>query len=299
MINRASQAIMRAYWGALRLYPAAFQAEYAEEMFAVFSETCWEAGQTSTWALARAGWLELRDLPTNLIREHWANLRKQLGKPSSGLAPSLTASVMRWALWFAASFFAVYLAFALVDSLSNLGQTIGSAQSGWTARVLHPTALGCGAAAFLLCRGAGSRRAVFAALAIYIAYMLVAIIGYPLMHFTSGGFLEYMLYPFLYMACVGVLVGGGIGLFHPGRKQVSRFGLAGMAGFVLGWWVDRGISAYLIVHSQYHGYLSQLVLGSPLYFVYVLLPVILFGLLIGTFLGMAAYHKEVSQPLET
>jgi hypothetical protein len=50
----------------IHLYPAAFQAEFGEEMLAVFAEKLAEAGPRAP----AAAWRELADLPFNLLQEH-------------------------------------------------------------------------------------------------------------------------------------------------------------------------------------------------------------------------------------
>jgi hypothetical protein len=67
----------------LSAYPARFQAEFAEELSAVFAQALAEAG-SDPWALARLGWRELRDWPGAIVREHWQEWRRHMQKESSG-----------------------------------------------------------------------------------------------------------------------------------------------------------------------------------------------------------------------
>jgi len=57
--------ILRVYAAALRLYPAAFQADFADEMLSVFAMTVREA--SDKWKLTNIMWREVCALPLSLI----------------------------------------------------------------------------------------------------------------------------------------------------------------------------------------------------------------------------------------
>ncbi|MFN2151064.1 MAG: hypothetical protein ACK2T5_05660 [Anaerolineales bacterium] len=60
----------------LRLYPRAFRAEFGAELQAVFAQA---AAESRGWMnVLRLFLRELRDLPENLLRQHWAVLRDKL-----------------------------------------------------------------------------------------------------------------------------------------------------------------------------------------------------------------------------
>ena len=66
----------RAYAWLLRLYPAAFRAEYGDEMQDVFASALAEAAKIGPAAKAALWLRELRDLPANLVRERqWDSKR--------------------------------------------------------------------------------------------------------------------------------------------------------------------------------------------------------------------------------
>ena len=65
--------LIHAYAILLRLYPTSFQAEFADEMLAVFAATVTEA---AGWQiLARVCWREWRDAPVAIIRAHFEERR--------------------------------------------------------------------------------------------------------------------------------------------------------------------------------------------------------------------------------
>jgi hypothetical protein len=69
---------MRLYAGLLRLYPAPFRAEFADEMRIVFAASLRDAAMRGPLSLATACWRELRDLPRSLLDEHWLSLQQQI-----------------------------------------------------------------------------------------------------------------------------------------------------------------------------------------------------------------------------
>ncbi len=69
--------LTRLYALLLRLYPRRFRAEFAEEMLAVFAAAVMEAAAHGSATVALVCWRELRDWPTALSREHWADLKKK------------------------------------------------------------------------------------------------------------------------------------------------------------------------------------------------------------------------------
>jgi hypothetical protein len=61
--------------------------------------------------------------------------------------------------------------------------------------------------------------------------------------------------------------------------------------------LDRFAAAAILQISPYGGYIVRLVIGSPWYFVYMLIPGLLFGLSIGLALGAAAVYERDDQQL--
>jgi hypothetical protein len=61
----------------MRLYPSAYQEEFAEEMQDVFSQIASDAAELGDMKLALLFLREIRDYPVNLFREHWLNLTRK------------------------------------------------------------------------------------------------------------------------------------------------------------------------------------------------------------------------------
>jgi hypothetical protein len=61
----------------VRLYPAAYQEEFADEMLDVFTQTVSETAEQGNTKLIPIILREIRDYPVNLIREHWLNLTRK------------------------------------------------------------------------------------------------------------------------------------------------------------------------------------------------------------------------------
>ena len=71
------QVLIWIYARLLSLYPQQYQAEYGEELQAVFSLLVNETAQRGRFSVIRLGWCEMRDMPGALIREHRREKRKR------------------------------------------------------------------------------------------------------------------------------------------------------------------------------------------------------------------------------
>ena len=76
-MNRSTALIIRCYGLLIRLFPRRFRDEFGEEMTAVFTQVMMEAVERGRWAVTTVYLRELRDLPLNLVREHWHSLTKK------------------------------------------------------------------------------------------------------------------------------------------------------------------------------------------------------------------------------
>jgi hypothetical protein len=63
--------LLQLYAGMLRLYPARYQEELADEMQATFADILSQAEELGSWSLLTACLRELRDFPKAVAREHW------------------------------------------------------------------------------------------------------------------------------------------------------------------------------------------------------------------------------------
>ncbi len=70
-MNKTRQLIVHLYAALLRLYPASFRDEFADEMETVFIENICDAAYVNRQGLLLVCWRELRDYPFSLFREHW------------------------------------------------------------------------------------------------------------------------------------------------------------------------------------------------------------------------------------
>ncbi len=65
------------YSALIRLYPYRFRTKFASEMEMVFADLLTEAAQAGIGSVIALFLRELRDLPINLIREHWFSNQKE------------------------------------------------------------------------------------------------------------------------------------------------------------------------------------------------------------------------------
>ena len=204
---------------------------------------------------------------------------------------SFPQSALRGALIFGASFFLIYLAYCLTDVLLNFGKTWDTATNIWHIIYLYPTAVASGIGAILIGTGVNRWRVLGSAVACFIGYTLVAIFGAPLIALPPSAYkgVTLILFPAIFMALAGMVIGGGIGVTQQGWRQAGRYSLFGMAGFILGWFVDRTLAAAIVL--TFYDNINQILIGSPVYFAYMLVPVLFYGSLVGLCLGMAAFNK--------
>jgi hypothetical protein len=76
----------------VRLYPAAYQEEFADEMLDVFTHVVSETAEQGNTKLISIILREIRDYPVNLIREHWLNLTRKEPVMVTN-SPSVSANV--------------------------------------------------------------------------------------------------------------------------------------------------------------------------------------------------------------
>jgi hypothetical protein len=73
---KQADLLKQVYSYSLRLYPRAFQDEYAEELCAVFSLVMDGAAEDGILGLAKVGWRELRDLPVAVVAAYVRERRR-------------------------------------------------------------------------------------------------------------------------------------------------------------------------------------------------------------------------------
>jgi hypothetical protein len=290
-MNLFERVMIHSYCNVLKLYPRPFYQEYSEEMKSVFTESCHSMAQSS-WALWKLGLREMVDLPFNLIREHWSQLTR--GKMRTIIHSSGSFSPFIWrGVWgFGVAFGLVTLIFCVIDSMINSGRTLGQGITIWNFLIIHPIALGSGLGAAILTHPIGKRSAWRSVFVGFFGYMLSLLlwrflISNPLQSLLPKGF--YTLFsPTIMISIAGFVIGCGIGFIQRGLPGWGWYAFAGAFGFMVGWLLDRVIAAYILYLSPYGGwYIAQMVIGSPWYFLYWIVPMILFGMFIGVCLGLA------------
>ncbi len=291
-MNAVAHALIRAYPAALRLYPRQYREEYGDEMEAVFVETCLDAAAASPRGVWVLGLRELRDLPANLIREHWSELWRHRMQNHPGSPEPLPKSILRGGLGFGLGFAFIFLAYCLLDALLNPGKTIGTPGTVWLHLLIHPNALGSALGTAYLAWGSGRRRVWLSALSGFCGYELVLLVGsHAFLPHLTHDYLIARIYQALFMGAVGVLVGGGLGLAQRGWKQAGWSALAGAVGYNLGWLICDLAGVNIILRSPYGDNITNLVIGSLWYYAYYLIPGVVLGIVIGICLGAAAAIK--------
>ena len=113
-MNNLTSYCIRLYSGLLRVYPAQFRREFADEMTAVFTLSAHESSQHGDAALIALVLSELRDLPFSVIREYLRERQQRvLATDSGGIIMESRLFGPLFQL-FSASLFIAFIAFALL-----------------------------------------------------------------------------------------------------------------------------------------------------------------------------------------
>lgn len=72
-----ARLVLRIYRVLLSFYPPTFRNEFGEEMTAVFAQAMMEAAERGRWTMPAVYLREIREMPLNLVREHWHSLTKK------------------------------------------------------------------------------------------------------------------------------------------------------------------------------------------------------------------------------
>jgi len=171
-MSKTAQVVTRINFIFLKLYPRHFLEEYGAEMAAVFSENC-QAAEGSPLAVLILCLRELRDLPANLIREHWSEFKRSRHMQSQpDLKQSYFGIILRSALGYGFGFALIYLLYCLIDTLLNFGNTLWQERSVWSVLYLHPSALAVALGTLITGNWKSKRQGWGAAAAAFVGYTL-------------------------------------------------------------------------------------------------------------------------------
>lgn len=288
-MTRTARTISQLYAFLLKLYPRRFTEQYGEEMAAVFSESC-QAEERSTLAVFLLGLRELRDLPINLIREYGAALERKHMQNQSNPAQSFFGIILRAMIAYGISFSLIYLLYCLIDTAVNSGKTLWQMNSIWNVLYIHPSALGVAFGALIAGNWKNKRQGWGSAAAAFLGFTLLFRLSRPTFMSTQtqpgAAILQ-----FVFLIILGMFVAGVIGFVQHGIKSVGRHAAAGAIGFVAGWLINDAVSIFIVKQASIVN-LNQLVVGSPVYFLYFLVPGLFYGAVIGLCLGTAAVVEK-------
>src|SRR5271157_417133 len=173
-MKETTDKLLNAYKTLLKLYPIHFQNEYGEEMVIVFRNAYIDSAKISRWSVCKLGLRELRDLPTNLIREHGSDIWRRLMNTQNNFRETLPKSILTGIISFSVGFTLIHLIYCLIDALLNSGNVLGQGNSIWNTKFyLHPTALAYSFGAVIMGMNFDKRRAWLSALGSFLVYTLL------------------------------------------------------------------------------------------------------------------------------
>ena len=164
----------------------------------------------------------------------------------------------------------------------------------WNVLIIHPSALGVAVGTWFAGNWLNRRQAWGSAAVAFLGYTLL----FRIFRLVFASFQtpnnDYLL-QFLFLTILGMIVAGMIGFIQGGIKSAGWHAVAGSIGFNIGWLINDSVSIYIIRQAMVVD-LSQLVVGSPTYYLYFVLPSLFFGAAIGACLGIAAGVERLKKP---
>jgi hypothetical protein len=214
----------------------------------------------------------------------------------------MTRSVKRGVFGFGIAFFTIYLIYCILDSLFNYGRTFAEDITIWKTLYIHPTAMATGIGAAWLGILINKRDAYVSAIAGFLGYSLVSLAWHFFVAAPSTTSPQWDFYvliaPLIEKGLEGIVVGIAIGVVQRGWKNSGWYAIAGTTGFINGWYINRVVAEIILIRSPLHGFISRVVVGSPLYFLYWLAPALLYGGVIGICLGAVTFLTRAKKPMD-
>ena len=299
-MTKPSEKLVNVYKSLLKLYPVPFQKEYGEEIIIVFRKAYSDAAKSSTRAKVRLILHELRDLPVNVVREHWSEIWRTPMEKRFDLQESITGSVFRGMASFSVGITLVFLIFCLIDTLINKGNNAWHGSSIWNSNFnfLHPTAFAYSLGAVIMGIKKNKRKAWLSGLGSFLIYTLLyrAWLSVPLEqqnYLISTG-----LEPYILSTVSGMFVGGIIGIIQQGWNKAGWFALAGAIGLNLGWLTRNAIIDLLLAHTPDVYFFDLIKVGDPWYYLISVVPALFYGAVVGICLGLSSARLNQTQPLQ-
>jgi len=275
------------YAALVHLYPYKFQIEFADEMQADFAAVVCDAAKNGTVAVVAAFLRELRDLPINLLREHW-----HIHKETFMRNVQFSNNPVRSAWWGAVGFGAAFAVAKMVSFTWHSGGIIVYALAG-----------ALGGALFGLASESRKQVGLFSligALAFGVGYPVVALSEYNFAGSVSPKNPAIVLIVIMEPIIIGALVGILIGAVQKDWKQSARLALASAAGFGLGrvagfalsvivWGIVQAIDSY---RPGFNGQLSSWVVSVGSVMLWVVASIVS-GIVGGATLGMTVKRRQL------
>jgi len=271
----------------IRLYPHKFQVEFADEMQAVFAAVVADAAKSGTAFVVAVCLWELRDLPMNLLREHWLIYKEAFMKNLH-----FSNNPIRSAWWGAVGF---GVAFAVVETMWFTWHS-GS-------MIMYVLAGALGGALFgLACE---SRKqvgllALIGALTFGVGFPVVRFLEFSIANSVGPEGPVVILTAIPEPVIIGALVGIMIGAVQKDWKRSVRlafasavgFGLGRVAGFALSlivWGIMQAVDSY---RPGFNGQLSLWVVDVFSVMLGVVTSIVS-GIVGGVLLGLTVKGRQI------
>ncbi|MEA5076956.1 MAG: hypothetical protein VB013_00165 [Anaerolineaceae bacterium] len=300
-MTRPSEKVVNVYESLLKLYPVRFQKEYGEEMIAVFRKAYSEAANFSFGAKMRLILHELRDLPVNVIKEHWSEFWREPMETKFDLRETLLGSIFKGMASFSVGNTLVFLIFCLIDTLINTGNNAWNGKSIWNSNLnyLHPTAIAYCLSAVIMGIKKNKRKAWLSGLGALLIYTLTYRIWMSVPLEQQNYLISTGLEPYILSTVSGIFVGGIIGIIQQGWNKAGWFALAGAIGFNLGWLTRNAVIDFLLAHTPNVYFFDLIKVGDPWYFLLTVIPVLFYGAVVGICLGLSSARLNHPQQLQS
>ncbi len=192
----------------------------------------------------------------------------------------------------------------MLDNLLNPGLLIWQGNSIWTHAWIDPTVAAFGLGALIQGFRAGWRKAVICAIVIFLSSLLIFRLWIGVLPADKLPALSANLFPnffpLLHEAIVGLIAGAILGYFRGGRAKIGWHALAGMVGFPIGFLLMDLAGRAILAGSPSGQNLTYLVVGSPWFYLYLIVPALIQGVTFGISLdlaGIASERRKETRPI--
>jgi hypothetical protein len=210
---------------------------------------------------------------------------------------SVLKSLFQSCFSFSTAFVIVYSIYCLLDTVINSGLSIWQGNSLWSHSIIDPTVASLGLGAFFLGIQTDRHKAASLGIFVFLSSLFVFRLWIWILPLDKLQQFDPIIIPFffpLHEALVGLVIGAIIGWIQGGWIKSGWYALAGAIGMTTGFLIMDIAGKNILSHSPFAMDIFRLVVGSIWYYLYIIFPVMIQGITLGLFIGLAEIEKVVN-----